>query len=183
MTEKSQATTASTQANDVSAKAVASETTIIKDERTVYEVGFHLVPTIPEGELGGKVDMVRSLLTKEGAEIISEGMAQKMTFAYRIERSQTGKREKYTEGYFGWIKFAVLPGAVPAMSAALTNTHDVLRYLIIETTREDTPAPRRAVFASRSLEGKTIEKPATVVEKTGEVSEEELDKSIEALVA
>lgn len=152
-------------------------------EQTVYEVGFHIVPTVAEGELSGAVERVRDIVRKEHAEIVSEHAPEKITFAYRIERSIAGKREKYTEGYFGWMKFAVESGSVPAISAALRNTHAILRFIIVETTREDAPAPRRTVFASRSLEGKTIEKPTAAPEKAAEVSEEELDKSLEALVS
>ena len=155
-----------------------------KDGRTVYEVGFHLVPTLSEGDLAGAVDAVRAILTKEGAEVLNDTFPKKITFAYRIERSVTSKVEKYTEGYFGWIKFVVDASATPTIAAALRANMSVLRFIIVETTREDAPAPRRAVFASSTrLEGKTIEKPAVVEEKTAEVSEEDLNKSIDALVA
>ncbi len=50
--------------------------------------------------------------------------------------------------------------------------------------REDaTVAPRRAVFTSDRLEGETIKKPAAAPEEKTAVSEEELDKSIDALVS
>ena len=169
MTQESQADEAFTQANE-------------KDERTVYEVGFHIVPTVSEADLAGAVENVRTIITSSGAEVIKEKAAEKITFAYRIERSISGKREKYTEGYFGWIRFAVEAGEMPAITQTLRNTHDVLRFIVVETTREDTPSPRRAVFESKTLEGKTIEKPMTEVEKPAEVSEEELNKSIDALV-
>ena len=61
---------------------------------------------------------------------------------------------------------------------------EILRFILVETTREDSiAAPRRAVFSSDRLEGKTIEKRPGAVEKGGKVSDEELDKSIEALVS
>jgi hypothetical protein len=30
-----------------------------------------------------------------------------MTLSYVIERATSGKREKYTESYFGWVRFVV----------------------------------------------------------------------------
>jgi hypothetical protein len=62
----------------------------------------------------------------------------------------------------------------------------VLRYLLVQTVREEEAPARRAVFTSDRLEGETLKKPVAPAEeptKGGEVSEEELDKSIDAIVA
>lgn len=172
MSEISQTSTeASSQAN----------ATLKEKGNPVYEVGFHIIPTVGEEGVGAVVESVRSILGD--AEIINEGFPHKITLAYQVERATQGKREKYTESYFGHIKFAATREALPAIHAALSASQPILRFLIIETVREDiAQAPRRAVFASDRLEGKTIEKPAAAAEKpVGEVSEAELDKSLEAL--
>ena len=107
-----------------------------------------------------------------------------MPLAYTIERSDSGKREKFTEAYFGWIKFATERGSIPPLQENLRAMPEVLRYLVIETVREDVSAPRRAVFTSDRLEGQTLKKPVVVKEeKAAEVSEEELDKSLEGLIS
>jgi ribosomal protein S6 len=167
MAETSQAST------EVSSQANA-------DKRPVYEVGFHLLPSITEEGLGAAVEKVRALLN--GAEIIAEGAPVKTTLAYTIERAATGKHEKFTQSYFGWIKFVAEDrSGLPALEASLLAQHEVLRAILIETVREDVKeTPRRAVFASDRLEGETIKK-VTEAEKGGEVSEEALDKSLEAL--
>jgi ribosomal protein S6 len=166
MAETAQAPAASTQAQP-------------KDPRPVYEVGFHLVPSIPEEGVGAAVEKVRALLGN--AEIISQGFPVKTTLAYTIERAATGKHEKFTQSYFGWIKFVTEDRAlIPALEKGLMGLHEVLRSLIIETVREEVAKPSRATFASDRLEGETIKK-VSEVEKGGEVSQEELDKSIEAL--
>lgn len=154
-----------------------------KDTKVVYEVGFHLVPTLAESEVGGAVEKIRAALQASGAEIIKEEFPAKRTLAYVVERAAAGKREKYAESYFGWIKFAVEErGAVPAIEAALRAMQEVLRSLIVETVREEVVIPRRAVFRSDRLEGETIKKPLVAAEPHTAVSEEELDKSIDALV-
>src|SRR5581483_4060927 len=166
MAEMSQAEEASTQAT-------------APDSRPVYEVGFHLVPSIPEDALAGAFDKVKAMLG--GAEVIAEGFAAKMTLAYAIERAAQGKREKFTSAYFGWVRFAAEEAsAIPAIEAALRAEPSVLRCLLIHSTREiETKAPR-AVFSSDRLEGETIKK-MTEAESKGEVSEAQLEKSIEAL--
>jgi ribosomal protein S6 len=149
-------------------------------KQPVYEVGFHIVPTVAEAEVGDVVEKIRALLGS--AEIIKEEYPHKLTLAYTIERSNSGKREKYNEAYFGWIKFATDRGNLPAFQQSLTTMREVLRFLIVETVREDAVKPRRAIFTSDRLEGETIQKPVAAPERAGEVSDEELDKSLEALV-
>ncbi|HEX8994327.1 MAG TPA: 30S ribosomal protein S6 [Candidatus Paceibacterota bacterium] len=170
MNNTSQASQASTQAKS--------------DEKVVLEAGFHIVPTVAEADVTAIADSVRTIIEKAGGSVISSEMPKRMPFAYRIERSVAGKREKYTEGYFGWIKFEAEAGAAKAVEHALRDLSEILRFMVIRTTREAITYTPRAVFASNSLEGKTIEKPAVVVapEEKKEVSETELDKTIESLV-
>jgi ribosomal protein S6 len=175
MEKTSQAEEAFTQATDASSEADVTSAPII------YEVGFHLVPTIAEDGVGAAVENVRKLIGDD-AEFISEGYPVKMNLSYIVERATQGKREKYAEAWFGWIKFATMRSKIPALEAALNDSREVLRSLIIETVREDIAPPKaRAVFSSDRLEGETIKKPQAPAEKAAPVSEVELDKSIDAL--
>lgn len=175
MAKKSQADEAFTQATDAPTNSGAEALGTV-----IYEVGFHLVPTIAETQVGAAVEKIRKTIGND-AELISEGYPQKMSLSYVIERAAQGKREKYGEAWFGWIKFAQTPDKLPAIEASLTASREVLRFLIIKTVREDIVVPKpRAVFASDRLEGETIAAKREA-EKGGEVSEAELDKSIDAL--
>ncbi len=174
MAETSQAEQASSQAT------ISPSAATVKNTTQVYEVGFHIVPTVGDEGVSAVVESVRTALGD--AEIISEGFPKKITLAYQVERAATGKREKYTESYFGHIKFAMNRDNITAFTEAVRVMQPILRFLIIETVREDiATAPRRAVFTSDRLEGKTLEKPVAAPEKAAEVSDAELDKSIEAL--
>jgi ribosomal protein S6 len=151
-----------------------------KSENPIYEVGFHIVPTVTEDGVGAVVERVRKIL--DTAEILSEQYPSKMSLAYMVERASQGKREKYTESYFGFIKFSATREHAAEIGAALRALREILRFILVETIREDAPASRRAVFTSSRLEGETIQKPHAAPEKPTVVSEEELDKSIDALV-
>lgn len=169
------------------AQGVEPSTQAPVNKTPVYEVGFHVVPTVGDDGVAAVVEKLRKTIaatTKEGeVEFIAEAFPQKMQLAYIIERATQGKREKYNEAYFGWIKFATEREGIPALEAALRDMKEILRSIIINTTREDlTVRPSRAVFASDRLEGQTLKKPVGELEKPAEISEEELDKSIEALV-
>lgn len=154
-----------------------------KDTRPLYEIGFHLVPTIEEANVADVVDAMRAEVVKAGGEVVREQFPVKAVLAYVVERSTSGKREKYSESYFGWMQFvAEQKEGIPALEAFLQNNKDILRFILIHTVYESGPAPRRAVFSSNRLEGETIKKPTSAPEAAGEVSEADLDKSIDALV-
>lgn len=172
MEEVSQAAEASTQAN-------SADESRLPAGMQVYEIGFHVVPTVAEADVPAVAEKVRALLGD--AEIIKSEAPRKMQLAFTIERSVAGKREKYNEAYFGFIKFATEPEKLPMLQEALRAERLVLRSIVISTVREDITATRRAVFTSDRLEGQTLKKPASQPEARAEVSEEELQKSIEAL--
>lgn len=154
-----------------------------KDTRPLFEVGYHVVPTVEEAKVSDVSNALRDELEKIQAEITKEQSPTKMTLTYTIERAASGKREKYGEAYFGWIRFAVKErDGIPAVLNFLQNKKEILRFLLIEIAHEEQVAPRRAVFSSNRLLGETIKKPTALPEAGGEVSEEELNKSIEALM-
>lgn len=154
-----------------------------QEKQPVYEVGFHVVSTVSEGEVGGVAEKIRAELKKVDAELISEQPPKKVMLAYAIEKDFGGKREKFTNAYFGFIKFAVEREHIATLTEYLRAKKEILRFLLIETVREVPVAPpRRAVFTSDRLEGQAIVKHPGAPEKKGEVSDEELDKKIEELV-
>ncbi len=168
---------------EMSQAAVSEAFTQAKnDELAVYEAGFHVVPTVAEAEAAAVAARLRAYLEKAGAAILTEEAPKKIKFAYRIERAVTGKREKFTEGYFGSLKFEAPRSVAKPFEEILRADKEILRFLLILTQKELPVVAPHAVFASDRLEGETIQRPAAPVEPHGEVSEEDLDKSIEALV-
>lgn len=164
---------------------VSSQANSPKETRPIYEIGFHVVPSLDEAGALAAVAKIRDAVAKGDAEIISEGAPTKTRLAYTIERMASGKYEKFDEAYFGFIKFATERENVPALEAMLRADRSILRFLLVQTVREDVmAAPRRVTFASDRLEGEVIKKPVAEPEKAvGEVSEADLDKSIDALVS
>jgi len=179
MEDISQATEAFTQANDSQAAPERLE-----DTHAIYEIGYHVTPGTSEGEVGSVADGVRQQLLNHDAVIISEGLPQKTALAYPIIRSVSGKRETFTESYFGWIKYSASRDTTQIVKEYMRGLQGIIRSMVIETIRDDAPVTkRRAIFVSDRLEGATIQKPMAVREKSEDVSEEELDKSIEALTS
>lgn len=169
----------------VSCATMTEENNIEATDNQVYELGYHMLPTIIADELEGEVAKVRSAIETRGGSFITEGSPESMTLAYPMFVNNGGKKTKYETAYFGWIKFEMNPTeAVALQKEDLATNKEILRFTLVRTTREETRAQLqseqhtilREVKATGTLENKTEH------EEGGEVSEEEIDKSIEDIV-
>src|SRR5258708_3885542 len=98
------------------------------DERVqVYEVGFHVVPTVSADALPAEVNAVRSLIESTGGAIISEGAVAMKNLAYTLSKMRAGKREKFDSAFFDWIKFETTPSAVSTVKTGLDKNENILR--------------------------------------------------------
>ena len=104
----------------------------------LYELGFILVPTIPELEVPQKVEALKSLVKGEGGVVTNEGTPEYIDLAYTIERTIGSKKNKYSQGYFGFIKFEAEPSALEALKKAFDIEEALVRYLLIKTDEANT---------------------------------------------
>lgn len=144
----------------------------------VYEIGYHLVPTISEDELAKSVEGIMSLLKEAKVTFVGERFPAKMQLAYPITRRSQGKSATYDSAYFGWVAFEAPREAVAMFKSELDKNKDVLRFIIVRTDREAVAAAMTgAVATSRDVIGK----PKRDEEGGGEMSETALDEALEVI--
>jgi len=156
------------------------------DKATVYEVGFHIVPTVSPENLPKEVDAIKAILEKEKATIISEEFPKLRALAYQMVKVVGPVRHKFDSAYFGWIKFEGSKDVVAELNKALTASEKILRFLTIKTVKENTIYGPK-ILADEKIEEKADEKADASVEDVSVVAPkgaqgEELDKSIDKLV-
>lgn len=156
-----------------------------KDEMEVlvYEVGYHLTPTIDESEILTHTAKIRALIEENSGSVISEEMPKLITLAYEIYKSVNTKKQKFNKAFFGWIKFEMAPMRVLNLKKEIENLPEILRLLVIKTVKENTMhTPKMPIFKK---ENPMISKESFLqVEnpEKEEFSEEEIDKTIDELV-
>jgi len=106
------------------------------DTRT-YELGFILVPTVPESEVEAKVAELKAVITAAEGTIGAEGTTEFIDLAYRIEKNVKSKKMKWNQGYFGWMKFTAAPESQAIIKKALDGNLDLMRYMLIKTSAEN----------------------------------------------
>jgi len=153
-------------------------------EGKVYELGYHLSPDIKESDIESEVTTIKSVIEKNGGSFIAEEMPKKMALVYTIVQSESSKKKKFNSAYFGWVKFETTADAMQSIKKTLDENKNIIRYLLINTVRESTIAPKRVL-----LERVVVDTPKKIIkpiekreEKKTPISDEELDRTIEELV-
>jgi len=146
----------------------------------VYELGFHIVPTIAEEKVANVFGDIKSLLEKKGAIFISEEYPKMRPLAYTMFQNEAGKNEKFNFAYFGWVKYELPKEATEEVKEKLEKNKNILRFLVIKTVRENTLYGHKL----SKKENDKIETPVdgVISEEVVMASDEEIDKTIEELV-
>lgn len=159
-------------------------------EARIYEVGYLLLPTIPEADVPREVTALKDILDKGKATIIAEEFPKFRALAYPMQKRSGltashaqagGAIQTHANGYFGWVKFEAEAAEAQRIEAELKLSPHLLRFLLVKTVRESTLATPRPPRAPRPPQaGREAPKSAPA---PAPVSEVELDKSIERLIA
>jgi len=157
-----------------------------KDEQSkVYEVGFHLLPTIAENSIAEEVSKIKSVVEKNNGVFVSEGVPQMTNLAYTITKAISGKNQKFDSAYFGWVKFELGASVIADIKKEMDEMDVVLRYLIIKTVKEDATAVKPGKFEFNSgsevetTDNKKEKKEKEEVVKKEEVKEEKPEEVTE----
>ncbi len=121
----------------------------MSEENRTYELGYILVPTVPEAEVVAKVTDLKNAIVAVAGTVSSEGEAEFIDLAYQIEKNVKSKKMKWNQGYFGWIKFTTAPDTLEALKKALDGNLDLMRYMLIKTDAEN-----NVVFKKPKVEAK-----------------------------
>lgn len=89
-----------------------------------YEVLFILKPTLTEEEVSAKLEFVKEILTKNGAQIESVVPMGTRKLAYKIK--------KYERGTYFVIYFKAPTNLIAELERVLRITEEVIRFLIVK---------------------------------------------------
>lgn len=164
------------------------------DEKEVqsYELAFHVLPTIAEGEVAEVFAKVKEIINKDGGEIVDEEAPERFELAYEVEKHLEGKNRKFRSAYFGWVRFKALPSNTVKINAEIEHNNQILRQLLIKLTRAEEENPFRFHDAIRDQKMvtdvgdsevvpdlSTTEEVSEAKVEGGEVDEQALDKALE----
>lgn len=162
------------EAEDMVIDSTADETAATR----IYEVGYHIMPTVAEDQVEKVVGDVRSVIEQAGGSFIAEGAPVLTRLAYPIEAREGDKWIEQDRGYFGWIKFEAVVGSAATLETALKANKSILRHIVFQTVREETRARLKTPTLREVKRTDTLKPVAKQEEASAPVSEEELDKAL-----
>jgi len=154
--------------------------TIGSDPR-VYEVGYHLLPTVGEERIGAEVTAIKDTIEGARGVVFAEEFPKHLDLAYPMAKVKHNKRTTYRSAYFGWMKFEATPKAVLAINEKLKGNEHILRYILLKTVRENTMAPKK-MLRERKEEFLRGDESEESKKEEPKMTEAEIDKTIEELV-
>lgn len=150
----------------------------------VYEAGYHILPTVAEGDVEKVVGTIRSEIEKLGGSLIAEGAPSLLKLSYSMDKREGERHIAYDRGYFGWLKFEAATDSAAKLMEALKLNPSILRSIVFKTLREDTRAKFKAPQlreVKRSDVIKSSPRKAPRAEEKEAVSEVDLEKALETL--
>jgi ribosomal protein S6 len=148
----------------------------------VYEVGYLLVPSVLEEEVGTLYGNLKELISSLGGVMISDEIPLMINLAYTMQKTVQNVRNKYDTGYFGWIKFYMDTEKVLILKKKLDLDANIIRFLILKTVKENTIAAKRFVHKDVTYK-KPVTKKNIENEEVVPINKEEIDKEIDAMIA
>lgn len=123
--------------------AVEAGVEAVERELGAYELAFHILPTIAEGEVEGVFGTLKQHITNAGGEIFDEEAAQRFDLAYEIVKYVEGRNRSFGSAYFGWVRFRLDPAALDGLTESVESTKELLRYLLVRLTHIEEATPFR----------------------------------------
>lgn len=138
---------------------MTEENTVKNDGKKIYEVGYLLLPNINENNISDEVSKIRDITEKNDGVFLSGGMPEMKALAYSMIKTIGGKKQKFDNAYFGWIKFE--SDSINEIKEDLDNMKNILRHLIVTTTKENAIASssNNVKKGKFSFEEEKVEKP------------------------
>ena len=156
----------------------AAEAEIVAgDERNSYELAFHVLPTVAEGEVPSVFEAIKAHITKTGAEIFDEEAPERFELAYEIVKHYEGKNRKFTSAYFGWVRFKAEADAIETLTEVVEEDSNILRYLLIKLTKVEEANPFRIHEALASQKVVTDVAEVPEVDSTEAAADTEVDST------
>jgi len=106
-------------------------------EAVSYELAFHVLPTVAEGEVAEVAGALRSAIESAGGTITSEETPERFELAYDIVKYLEGRNRKFSSAYFGWVRFTLSPDSLQKVTEVVEGTSQLLRHLLIRLNKSE----------------------------------------------
>lgn len=105
------------------------------DEAKIYEISYILDGRLDENKALEKAENFKKDIASLEGSFISEEAPYMRELSYEMTRVVNNVNVRFTEGYFGWVKFEMIPTKVEELNKKLKLDEEVVRFLILKTVK------------------------------------------------
>jgi len=144
-----------------------------------YELAFHVLPTVAEGEVADVFTSLKTVIEKAGGTITLEEAPARFELAYEIIKLLEGRNRKFTSAYFGWVRFTLEPVQLEELMEEVEATPQLLRHLVIRLTKaeEANPFMFHEALDTPEVEAEDVDEEVVEEEKEETEDKKEEDKA------
>lgn len=170
--------------------------TVVLDEKEIYEISYIFDNRLEENKAIEKAESLKKDIASLEGSFISEETPYMRELSYEMTRVVNNVNVRFSEGYFGWIKFELFPANLEEINKKLKLDEEIIRFLIVKTTKgndvftKDIPvmktdssisiSNREEEIINESVVDTTVED--KIEESLDEDKKEELDAELKDLV-
>ena len=146
---------------------------VVERELNSYELAFHILPTIAEGEVKAVFDTIKANITKLGGTLGVEEAPARFDLAYDIVQYLEGKNRKFRSAYFGWVRFEIEAAKIAELTEMAEGSKELLRHLLTRLSKVEAENP---FYFHPSIADRVVE---TIIAPAEEVvAAEEVDADV-----
>ena len=107
-------------------------------EAIVYELGYLVLPSVPEDNIPKVVSNIVSIIEKAGGKTLDSESPFLDKLAYSMSKSIGARKYVVDEAYIAWMKFEAEPSMIEEIKLGVEKLEEILRVLLIKAPRETT---------------------------------------------
>lgn len=111
-------------------------TTEDRKENEIYELGYLILPSIPEENLSDVVNAIKGIVSKVGGSEIASEDPTKFDLAYTMSKTVSARKYVVNDAYLGWVKFECEPNCIAEINDAVGKLEEILRHILVKAPRE-----------------------------------------------
>lgn len=144
----------------------------------VYELGYLVLPSIPEENLPQVVDSIKKIIAGAGGRDFDGEMPFKRSLAYSMSKVVGASKYVVDDAYIGWLKFEMEPSSVNEVKEGVEKMSEILRFLLIKAPRESEFTFAKALEAEEAKRAAEREAESTLAEKAPEDAESSPEEDV-----
>lgn len=109
--------------------------TVIVDENEIYEISFIYDNRLTEEKAIEKLDTLKKVIASLKGSFISEEAPYMRELSYEMTRVVNNTNVRFSEGYFGWVKFELSPSNIEEINKKLKLDEEIIRFLIVKAIK------------------------------------------------